>query len=296
MQFEEKDNGQPTQVGLSINRRNFIAGIWHGAFLAFGMALTVPTTVISAFVANLTGSIIWVGGLSTVLTVAGALPQLFVARWLEPKLRKLPYLLAAISLRVISWGTLAWLIFATGTQPLITLAWIFVGMLIIFYAGGGLANIPYTDIIGKVIPSKGRGAFFGGKGALVGSLSVGAALLARQILADVPFPNNYAWLFGLAAFGYRLTGFLGYTRTFAYRNRKNDVVLACILASTPERKSPNKRIDWGTALNRVQFDGAAVLWGLCHKTTGCPHGGCGMVLVSASGGWLTVKPDMGKIG
>jgi hypothetical protein len=48
-------------------------------------------------------------------------------------------------------------------------------MLVIFYAGGGLGNIPYTDIIGKVIPQERRGAFLGGKGALAGPLSVGAA-------------------------------------------------------------------------------------------------------------------------
>ena len=50
--------------------RNFISALWHGAFLALGMALTQPTTVVAAFVADLTGSTIWVGGLSTVLTVA----------------------------------------------------------------------------------------------------------------------------------------------------------------------------------------------------------------------------------
>ena len=43
MPFEEKVNAQPTQSELSNNRRNFIAGLWHGAFLAFGMALTDPT-------------------------------------------------------------------------------------------------------------------------------------------------------------------------------------------------------------------------------------------------------------
>jgi hypothetical protein len=54
-------------------RRNFISALWHGAFLALGTSLTQPTTVIAAFVADLTGSTVWVGGLSTVLTVAGAL-------------------------------------------------------------------------------------------------------------------------------------------------------------------------------------------------------------------------------
>ncbi len=190
-----------SQVESSINRRNFMAGLWHGAFLALGVALTQPTTVISAFVADLTGSTIWVGGLSTVLTVAGSLPQLFVARWIEPRPRKMPYLMLAIYLRVLSWGLLAVLVFTIGDKHPTILAWILVGMLVVFYAGGGLGNIPYTDIIGKIIPQDRRGAFFGGKGALAGPLSIGAALLARQILASVSYPNNYALLFGLAATG-----------------------------------------------------------------------------------------------
>ncbi len=181
--------------------RNFIGGLWHGAFLALGMSLTQPTTVISAFVADLTGSTIWVGGLATVLTVAGALPQLFVARRMNTIVFKKPYLLGAIYLRVLSWGTLAWLIYAIGGQRPITLAWILVGILTVFYAGGGIANIPFTDIVGKVIPPGKRGAFFGGRGALAAPLSIGAALAAREILARMAYPNNYALLFGLAAVG-----------------------------------------------------------------------------------------------
>ena len=75
------------------------------------------------------------------------------------------------------------------------------GLLAIFYAGGGLGNIPYTDIIGKIIPADRRGAFFGGRQALAAPLAVGAALLARRILAEVTYPDNYALLFGLAAVG-----------------------------------------------------------------------------------------------
>ena len=201
--MQTEDNGSlPVAPILSPNdRRNFAAGIWHGAFLAMGTSLTQPTTVISALVADLTGSTVWVGGLSTVLTVAGALPQLFVARSIEPRPRKMPYLLLAIYMRVISWAVLAWLIFAIGSQRPMVLAWILVGMLVIFYVGGGIGGIPYTDIIGKIIPIQRRGAFFGGKGAVAGPLSVGAALAARHIMANVAYPNNYALLFGLAAIG-----------------------------------------------------------------------------------------------
>ena len=182
-------------------KRNFFGGLWHGAFLALGMALTQPTTVIAAFVADLTGSTVWVGGLSTVLTAAAALPQLFVARWVEPRPRKMPFLLLAIYLRVASWAVLAWLVASLGASRPELLAWALVGLLAVFYAGGGLGNIPYTDIIGKVIPPDRRGAFFGGKEALAGPLAVGAALLARRILAEVAYPHNYALLFALAAAG-----------------------------------------------------------------------------------------------
>jgi len=198
--MQNKENNKADITPLE-QRRNFIGGLWHGAFLALGVSLTQPTTVISAFVADLTGSTIWVGGLSTVLTIAGGLPQLFVARWIEHRPRKMPYLLTAIYLRVGSWGILALLIYLIGDKQPTILAWTLVVMLAIFYAGGGLGNIPYTDIIGKVIPARRRGAFFGGKEALAGPLAVGAALGARQILAHITYPNNYALLFGLAALG-----------------------------------------------------------------------------------------------
>lgn len=196
------DNSSAEKKSLTkTERRNFFGGLWHGSFLAFGTSLTQPTTVIAAFVASLTGSTIWVGGLVTVLTVAEVLPQPFVARSIEPRSRKMPYLMLAIYLRVISWGVLAVLIFTIGANNPELLAWALVGLLAIFYAGGGLGNIPYTDIIGKIIPADRRGAFFGGRQALAAPLAVGATLLARRILAEVTYPNNYALLFGLAAVG-----------------------------------------------------------------------------------------------
>ncbi len=199
--MEETIKTSLIQIEESVNRRNFLGGLWHGAFLALGMALTQPTTIISAFVAALTGSTIWVGGLATVLTVAGALPQLFVARWMSPIPYKKPYLLGAIYIRVISWALLAYLIYAISGKYPITLAWILVGILTVFYAGGGLANVPFTDIIGKIIPQGKRGAFFGGRSAIAAPLSIGAAFLAREILVRVDYPNNYALLFALAAIG-----------------------------------------------------------------------------------------------
>ncbi len=180
-------------------RRNFVGGLWHGAFLAFGYSMTSPDMVIAALVASLTGSTLWVGGLSTVLGVAATLPQIFVARWIEPRPRKMPYLMLAIYLRTASWAVLAYLIHTIGAENPMALAWALVAVLAVFFAGGGLGNIPYTDIIGKVIPPQRRGAFFGGRQALAAPLSIAAAFLAKRILRTYSYPDNYALLFGLSA-------------------------------------------------------------------------------------------------
>jgi len=176
-----------------------LGGLWHGAFLALGMALTHPTTVIAAFVSDLTGSTVWVGGLSTVLTVAAALPQVFVARWIEPRPRKIPFLLFAVYVRVASWLTLAILVYRFGERRPEALAWSLVGFLGLFYAVGGLGGLAYTDIVGKVISPHRRGAFFGGKEVVAAPLVIGAAFLTRKTLADAPYPQSYAILFGLAS-------------------------------------------------------------------------------------------------
>ena len=137
------DNSSAEKKRLTkTERRNIFGGLWHGSFLAFGTSLTQPTTVIAAFVASLTGSTIWVGGLVTVLTVAEALPQPFVARSIEPRPRKMPYLMLAIYLRVISWGVLAVLIFTIGANNPELLTWALVGLLAIFLYRRGFRKHP----------------------------------------------------------------------------------------------------------------------------------------------------------
>ncbi len=180
-------------------RRNFFGGLWHGGFLALGNAMTQPQTVLAGFISDLTGSTVWVGGLTTVLSIAQVLPQIFAPRYIEPRPRKMPYLLAAIYLRVFSWGLLAWLIYTIGSKNPQALAWALILVLAVFYAGGGFGGIPYTDIIGKVIPPNKRGTFFASRAALGGMLALAGAYPAGYILKHLPYPNNYALLFALAA-------------------------------------------------------------------------------------------------
>lgn len=177
---------------------NFVGGVWHGAFLAIGRSLVDTNTVIAAFIADLTGSSFWVGGLAALLTAAGAVPQVFVARFVEPLRHERGVLLVAIYLRSLCWACLGLLLSIAGMNHPRLILWGLVVLLALFSAGGALGGVPYTDIIGKVIPARMRGRFFAVRQASGSLLSIGAAALAGVVLR-LDYPTNYATLFFLSA-------------------------------------------------------------------------------------------------
>jgi MFS family permease len=177
---------------------NFIGGVWHGAFLAIGRSLVDTNTVIAAFIADLTGSSFWVGGLAALLMAAGAVPQVLVARFVEPLRRERGVLLAAIYLRSLCWAGLGLLLSVAGVNRPKLVLWGLVVLLALFSAGGALGGVPYTDIIGKVIPARMRGRFLAVRQASGSLLSIGAAALAGVVL-HLDYPTNYATLFFLSA-------------------------------------------------------------------------------------------------
>ena len=64
--------------------------IWYGVSLALGVSLTQPMVAIAAFMADLTGLSIRMGGTFAMLAMTGALPQPFITRWVEPRLLRTP--------------------------------------------------------------------------------------------------------------------------------------------------------------------------------------------------------------
>ncbi len=151
-----------------------------------------------------------------------------------------PALLLAIYMRVAIWGILAGLIYALGAQHPMVLVWAMVGLLAVFYAGGGLGGVPYADIIGKVFLPAQRGAFFATREVLSGPLAIGAALLVPHIMAGVAYPDNYALLFALPLLGLGIAsqGIWGFTTATRRRPRARTLGLftdnncAC---GTPQR-------------------------------------------------------------
>lgn len=193
-------------------RWNLGAAVTHGVLFQTSAALTSATSVLPAFIAMLTDSEVIAGLPTAIIFVGQVLPQLATARFIEPLAQKKRVLMAVVSLRAISWGVLAWLTYHYGTShPELVLIALF-SLLTLFSMAGGTGAVAYADVIAKIFPATRRGLFYGVRSVIGVGLTFGAGLLVRSILSkgeQVPFPVNYAFLFGLAALalGMAFTGF-----------------------------------------------------------------------------------------
>lgn len=178
-------------------RWNFTMGVLHGIFFSFGMAFSEPFSVLPLFLRSFTSSKVVIGFLISIIKTGSALPQIFVANKVQNLSRGKPILLVAIWVRWLAWGLLAMVTFIWGHHsPYLILA-AFVFFLFIFSFAGGMANVPFFNMIAKAISAERRGRFFGMRQFWGGIAAIGAGLLVRIILSlpSLSFPQNYGYLF-----------------------------------------------------------------------------------------------------
>lgn len=182
-------------------RRRF----WHvaGAGAAFqaGSSAVDSATVMSALVHQLTGSVIAVGAVPTILRLGWLLPQIVVGYLAGRSGSSMPfYVLGAFgrtfaiaALAAVLWlgGTAGWSFAALGAVTLV---------LWTIYAGlSGIVGVPYNDIVARSVPSEQRSRmlalrFFGG-----GIAALGVAALADRFVRTLEMPLSYAAVLGMAA-------------------------------------------------------------------------------------------------
>ncbi|GBD93030.1 major Facilitator Superfamily protein [bacterium BMS3Abin05] len=189
-------------------RWNFTMGVLHGIIFSFGMAFSEPFSVLPLFLRSFTSSKVVIGFLISIIKTGSALPQFFVANKVQNLSRGKPILLVAIWVRWLAWGLLAMVTFIGGHHsPHLILA-SFVFFLFIFSFAGGVANVPFFNMIAKAIFAERRGSFFGMRQFWGGIAAIGAGLLVRIILSlpSLSFPQNYGYLFlvtfAVLTFGY----------------------------------------------------------------------------------------------
>jgi len=179
----------------------FFLGVANGALFQMGISFVDPSTVLPAFISELTQSGLAVGVVSAVAGAGWLLPQLVVANYAQVMPRKLPVYRAAAVARLASLAAVIVSLHALGGQPGVLL-----GVFLLFYAmftfAGGAGGISFIDVVAKTISPHRIGSFFGQRQIYGGILGLVSAAIVRQVLREgspVAFPHNYMYLFIMGA-------------------------------------------------------------------------------------------------
>lgn len=179
--------------------RNFRAFVWHAMLLAVTTTFTEINTVLPGMIIKVGGSTIQVGILTAITVGVPMLTQLLFAGFLTPRPKKKPYLLLGIYLRVIALTGTAWTLGGLGeVDPAVTITLVY-GWMLLFATSGAFAGVSYTDILGKSISVTTRKRFFVIRQTLSSVGVLISALITREILKQMNYPQNYERLFLVAA-------------------------------------------------------------------------------------------------
>lgn len=178
--------------------RNFWLGVASGVAYNFYQAVANTNLVMTWFVSELTRSNLLISLLMPLGQGGWHFPQLLLSGYLQRRQRSLPVYRIMGVVRSAVVGLLALSVFMLD-DPRVLLA-VFFALFAINSLAGGVAGLPFMDVVAKTIPPTRRGALFGWRRLIGGSLGLAGGALVKVILAPdfgLTFPDNYALLFSL---------------------------------------------------------------------------------------------------
>ncbi|MGC9454035.1 MAG: MFS transporter [Phycisphaerae bacterium] len=181
-------------------RHNMRYGVLHGAAFHMATAFADPHAVIPLFLAGFTESRALIGLVVSLVGAVGILPQLAMSRQLRRNPRSArPFMLVAIWTRCGAWGLIAAMALLMPVQSV----WIliaFVCLISVYSLGGGVAVLPFKQVVSDTISPQRRSSFFGWRLLIGGILAVVAGVIVTQVLGSGIFswPRNYGVLFALS--------------------------------------------------------------------------------------------------
>jgi hypothetical protein len=182
---------------------NFGAITLDVAFWSAGAACVDVGAVLPVFVSTLTGSKLVIAALTVLPGVGWTLPQLMGVSRILHRPRKKGYLLgvAAAGRTPMLVLPVLLLLFPPSSKSL--MLWALVGCYTTLFLTDGLIGAAWYDIIGKAIPARVRGRFFGSMYILGGMGALGAGWLVRRVLASphLAYPRQYGVLFACMCAG-----------------------------------------------------------------------------------------------
>ncbi len=188
---------------MNREKRNYMLGVLHGVFYFAATAFVDYTTILPTFIRHLVSSSAVIGFVSAIARGGTMVFRLISAAYLEGKKKK-PILVVSLWVRFISWLliTVSAYLFLP-EHPLIELA-LFVLFISLFSFAGGVAVIPFYDIITHNIPSNKLGRFWATRQFIGGLLAVVSGYIVKIVMKHNSYPENYILLFLIATFVYSL--------------------------------------------------------------------------------------------
>ncbi len=180
-------------------RWNSVAFVTNDACSWIALTFISVSSVLPAFVHQLTTSAPVIGLVSTVFHGGWLLPQLVAARVTSDKPRKKPYMVAGLAGRITFWVVALALWARLDRNPEAALI-LFFTCLGLWAVSDGVASLVAADILARTIPLNRRGRLLG-LGQFIGGLGgIGVGVIVGQVLGNpsLGFPADYALLFLLA--------------------------------------------------------------------------------------------------
>lgn len=190
-------------------RWNFSVNLIDITLITLGLSLISRETIMPLFVSSLTDSKIAVGLIPAIYSFGFYLPQLFTASHAESLKRMKPFvILIGGVLERGPYLLMALAVFIFGVEsPGLALALFFL-LLAGTALGNGIATPAWFTMIGKVLPVRRRGMFFGVSGGLGALMGIVGAHYVGLILDNTPYPQNFGWLF-LLGFTFAALSWIG---------------------------------------------------------------------------------------
>ena len=180
-------------------RFNFAVNALDAAFFGLGLGFASFVTVIPLFVNSLTDSTTLIGIIASIQAVGWQLPQLLTSRRVASLRLYRPMVLSmTIHERwpFLGLAVVAVLIPIAGAPVALALTVLMAAWQAL---GGGFTGTPWQAMIGKIMPEKRRGTFYGVQASGMSLLNGLGAIGAGIILTEVAYPYNFALCFFIGA-------------------------------------------------------------------------------------------------
>ncbi len=179
-------------------------------YVAFGVAFGMVgsnTALIPDFVSQLTENKGIIGMVTALYTFTWLVPQLLLAQIVNRRERRKLFMLPAPFFRLVMIGVAVVIAAFGADNPTATLIVFCIGYWL-FAAGDSIVTLSWSDVLGSSIPNQIRGTMFGIGQILVAFGALGMSALARWALSPdgLPYPMNYAFLFGVAGLFFVIGG------------------------------------------------------------------------------------------